>query len=87
MSILNALKINEDPPESELREHETYIGIPCKTNEDCYKSSYCCSGNKCVPGDTCSQGSKSMYDVCKHGYECLSRCCHSGKCSSFSECM
>ena len=28
-----------------------------------------------------------MNDVCKHSYECLSRCCHGGVCSGFSECM
>ena len=28
-----------------------------------------------------------MNDVCQHGHECLSRCCHNNLCSGFSECI
>ena len=62
--------------------------MPCRLNEDCQKSSWCCSGGKCVPGSTCYQGSKLIDDFCDYGFECLSRCCPAGnkKCSSFMYC-
>ena len=64
------------------------FGVPCNLNNDCKKSSWCCSGGKCVPGSTCFQGSKLYGDFCDYGFECLTRCCDQEKkyCSAFQAC-
>ena len=62
------------------------IGVPCLMNVDCQKSSWCCSGGKCVPGSTCYYGSKLIDDFCQYEYECLSRCCTKNACSNFVYC-
>lgn len=32
--------------------------MPCKTNEECSVSSFCCSEGKCVVGSVCYNGQK-----------------------------
>ena len=53
---------------------------PCKNNNDCYDSSYCCSKGKCSIGIMCSLGLKLKNDTCDFKYECANRCCNHLKC-------
>ena len=51
--------INEDSSKDEksmdqyVYNPQDTLGVPCVKNKDCAKSSWCCSGGKCVPGSTC----------------------------------
>ena len=56
-------------------------------NNDCDKSTYCCSQGLCVPGTICFQGHKQPDDYCDFGFECLSRCCSNLLCTNVLSCV
>lgn len=58
----------------------------CMANNDCIKTTFCCSSYSCVNPRTCLHGNKTELDVCDYNFECLSRCCVKGMCNHILEC-
>ena len=60
--------------------------VYCNLNEECKRSTFCCSNYSCIDATICLHGLKGQDDTCDFGFECSSRCCISNKCSNPYQC-